>query len=482
MFTDSTDSTDSSCLDHTPTLTENIELSDMAASDTSPVEYDPVIFKASRIQFKFSQLKYITFLFIGVAVLWPWNCFLSATTYYTKRFENTPVLAKLMASTVMFFSSFMSAFFNTYLSRTQENVSYTNRAYSGLLITIIVFLIMAISCVSDLFIRMKDEVFFALLITLVLISAMGTCLAQNGTMAIVNVLGGNVNANGFMVGQAVAGILPSIVLIISTLAVDEKTIEDNGHHYVDKNYGVFVYYITASLVSIVAIVMLYFMNFYRKESAYRELTEVYEEEPLSHEEHQHEPELTQSKYVPFSLLWSKLKLIVSTIFITFSITLIFPVFAATTVSVNSGSSNILFQSKIFIPFIFFVWNLGDLLGRIFCGWKGIIQSIFFVKNPKKLFTYAWLRLLFIPLFLTCNYKQGPAGQPGALIASDTWYILLQLAFGLSNGQISTCCFMIVADYCDDDDEKEAAGGFTTVFLSWGLVFGSILSYLLVMLL
>lgn len=450
------------------------------AGDPSPVEYDPIIFKAWKLQFKFSQLKYITFIFIGIAVLWPWNCFLSATTYYTRRFENTPVLSKLMASTVMFFSSFISALFNTYLSRTQENVSYSNRAYSGLFITIVIFLIMAISCISDFFIRMKDELFFALLITLVLISAMGTCLAQNGTMAIVNVLGGNVNANGFMVGQALAGIMPSIVLIISTLAVDEKTIsDDNGYHYVDKNYGVFVYYITACLVSIISIALLYLTNFYRKESAYRTLTEVYEEEPLSHEDH-HEPELTQSKYVPFSLLWSKLKLIVSTIFITFSITLVFPVFAATTVSVHSTSPNVLFQDKIFIPFIFFVWNLGDLLGRIFCGWKGVIQSFFFIKNPKTLFTYAWLRLLFIPLFFTCNYNPGPEGQSNALISSDLWYILLQITFGLSNGQISTSCFMIVADYCDDDDEKEAAGGFTTVFLSWGLVFGSVLSYLLVM--
>ena len=40
--------------------------------------------------------------------------------------------------------------------------------------------------------------------------------------------------------------------------------------------------------------------------------------------------------------------------------------------------------------------------------------------------------------------------------------------------------MIVGDYCDTDEEKEAAGGFTTVFLSTGLAVGSVLSYLLVL--
>ena len=67
-----------------------------------------------------------------------------------------------------------------------------------------------------------------------------------------------------------------------------------------------------------------------------------------------------------------------------------------------------------------------------------------------------------------------------MINSDIWYILLQLLFGISNGQLCTSCFMIVGDYCDNDDEKEAAGGFTTVFLSVGLAVGSLLSYLLVL--
>ena len=95
---------------------------------------------------------------------------------------------------------------------------------------------------------MNDSAFFTTLIFMVLLSAMATCLAQNGTMAIVNVLGG-IYANAVMVGQAVAGVLPACALIISILLVGDKV--SDQHHRVE-NYGVFVYYITASLVCIIS--------------------------------------------------------------------------------------------------------------------------------------------------------------------------------------------------------------------------------------
>lgn len=449
--------------------------------DEEQFTYDPIIFKATdKLKIKLSQLKYFTFTLIGVALLWPWNCFLSASAYYAERFAHSPSLVKMLSSTIMTVSSIISTLFNFYLSQSQQGVNYNLRLNSGLILTIIVFLIMAISCVSDFFIKMKDQVFFVTLITLVLISAIATCFAQNGTMAIVNVMG-PIYANGVMVGQAIAGVLPSVALIVSILLIGDKPkaiIDD--YEYVDKNFGVFVYYITATLISIVCMALLYLTNHYRTESAYSTLNQMVDL-PLDAEEPPEEtPELTQTKFVSFWVLWSKLKLIVLTIFLTFSITLIFPVFASNVKLTNAASSeHVFFQDKIFIPFIFLMWNLGDLLARVICGWK---NSILLIKNPKVLFIYSLSRLIFIPLFLTCNiHPYTSADESSALVNSDLWYIFLQLLFGLSNGQLSTSCFMIVGSFCDDDDEKEAAGGFTTVFLSTGLAFGSILSYLLVLL-
>lgn len=444
--------------------------------------HDPVVFQAGPVKVSLSQLKYFTFTVIGVALLWPWNCFLSASAYYGDRFTHSPSLVKMYSSTMMSMSTIVSTCFNYYLSQIQSGVNYNFRIKTGLALIIGVFLIMALSCIMNLFIRMNDYVFFAGLMFMVLVSAMATCLAQNGTMATVNVLG-QVYTNAVMVGQAIAGTLPSIALIISILLVGDKGVkstaanEGDDDYYVQKNFGVFVYYITASLVSIASISLLALTNHYRANAIYKALDHIMAEDegcPRTSEDDEEPETMIQEKYVPFGVLWNKLRLIVLTIFLTFSITLLFPVFASIVESVNSDLTFFLFNKSIYIPFIYLMWNLGDLLGRILCGAP---NSKILVQNPKVLIWYSIGRLVFIPLFITCNIH--PKGR-SPIISSDTWYILLQFLFGFSNGQLCTSCFMVVGDHCDDDDEREAAGGFTTVFLSVGLAVGSVLSYLLVM--
>ena len=453
----------------------NRESTDANAFTDSTVIHDPIIFHIKGIvSIKLSQLKYFTFTIIGIALLWPWNCFLSASAYYGERFINSPSLTKVYSSTMMSVSTITSTLYNLYLSQQQINVNYNFRVQLGFYITIFVFIFMAISCVSTLFIDMNDVVFFSILMVMVFLSAMATCLAQNGTMAIVNVMGG-IYANAVMVGQAVAGVLPSCALIISILLVGDKTLEQ---HRVEKNYGVFVYYITASLVCMISLALLYWVTYHKNEVGYQRLNQLMDQEidesTIVDEQEGVDPVHTQKEFVPFSLLWSKLNKIVMTIFFTFGITLSFPVFASVVESVHSGSSHRFFHKSIYIPFIYLVWNIGDLLGRVLCGYPKLRMLI---KNPRTQLIYSLSRLIFIPLFLTCNIHPG---KTGPLIKSDLWYILLQLLFGISNGQLCTSAFMVIGDYCDTDDEKEAAGGFTTVFLSTGLAVGSVLSYLLVL--
>lgn len=420
---------------------------------------DPVIFKfTSKASVKLSQLRYITFTIVGIALLWPWNCFLSASAYYGERFATTPLLIKIYSSTMMSTSCITSTLFNYYLSQ-KQSANYTKRTYMGLLLTVFIFLVMAASCIS--FTTIKDTPFFIGLMLMVFFSAISTALAQNGTMATVNVLGG-IYANAVMVGQALAGVLPSIALILSVLLVKER---ESGSVEVQKNYGVAVYYFTASIISVVALSLLVLNQKYKELAVFTRLDDLAENDANDLDED--EEELT-NEHVPFSLLWSKLKLIVTTIFLTFSITLIFPVFASIVELNNEG--HWFNQKNVFIPFIYLVWNLGDLLGRVLCGVK---WSKMLIKDPRVLIIYALGRLLFIPLFFTCNLHKE------AVIKSDTWYILLQLLFGVSNGQLCTSCFMIVRDYCDTDAEREAAGGFTSVFLSVGLSVGALLSYVLV---
>ncbi|KAI3403404.2 hypothetical protein KGF56_003825 [Candida oxycetoniae] len=447
---------------------------------------DLTIMKVGEIfSLELSQLKYLTFMIMGVALLWPWNCFLSASAFYGTRFSNTLSLVKIYSSTMMSVSTITSTAYNFYLSQKQTGVNYRKRVHIGLNMTIFIFVFMAITCVVQLLIDMDDTAFFIILMFMVFLSAAATCLAQNGVMAMVNVMGSRY-ANAVMVGQAIAGVLPSCALIVSVLLVGEKGSEEK--HKIEKDFGVFMYYITASLICIVGLSLLYLVTQYESGLEYHKLDQITQDDNVFPEEEgqeeeereeQEEQELvdsipTQKQFVPFFQLWSKLKLIVMTIFFTFSITLAFPVFASVVESNHTESKFKLFNKQIFVPFIYLIWNLGDLLGRVSCGFPRLNMV---VTSPRILITYSLARLVFIPLFLTCNVHPG-VSEP--LIKSDIWYILLQLLFGISNGQLCTSSFMIVGKHCDTDDEKEAAGGFTSVFLSVGLAVGSIFSYLLVL--
>lgn len=458
----------------------NYRRSDSDDDIHAPIEqtehHEPVVLKIDGVfKLKLSQLKYFTFVVIGIAILWPWNCFLSASAYYGLRFIGSPKLSKVYSSTMMSVSTITSTLYNYYLSQKQTGADYKRRVHVGFNMTIVIFTFMAITCVVQLFLDMNDTLFFILIMVMVLTSATATCLAQNGTMAIVNVMG-EIYANAVMVGQAVAGVLPSCALIVSILLVGEKSSKEEK---VDKDFGVFVYYITASLICVISIGLLYLIEHHKPQSAYQKLNDLMEMGEGT--ALQQEPDIdvvedvpSQKLFIPFSQLWSKLNLVVMTIFFTFGITLVFPVFASVVESTNTNLKYRLFSKQIYIPFVYLMWNLGDLMGRLMCGYPKLHMLI---TTPRTMFIYSLARLAFIPLFMTCNIHPG-ISQP--FIKSDFWYILLQTLFGISNGQLCTSAFMIVGKLCDSDDEKEAAGGFTTVFLSVGLAVGSVFSYLIVL--
>ncbi|KAF3993580.1 hypothetical protein FT663_00250 [Candidozyma haemuli var. vulneris] len=445
-------------------------MSSPSGSPSPRAAHDPVVFRlSSSVQLHLSSLTYAAYTSIGIALLWPWNCYLSASAYYGDRFSDTPGLSKAYSSTFMSVSTVTTMLTSYYLSQKQEGVNYHKRIFTGLVVTVAIFAFLALTCYADFFIFMKDYSFFGLLMVTVLLSGMASSLAQNGALSSANVLG-SIYTNGVMVGQAIAGALPPLALICSLLLTGKNENEDSGesHPHKAKNVGLTIYFLSACLVALISVFMLGLANRYKNASAYVSL------DGEEGQEDAEEPiQITQKKHVPFGLLWSKLKLIVMAIFITFCITLVFPVFASTVTSVRQNPEFVLFKKSIYIPFIYLVWNMGDLVGRVLCGMP---NSYFLVRAPKKLINIAILRLVFIPLFMTCNIHPGTSSP---VISSDAWYVLLQFLFGFSNGQLCTSCFMVVGDNCTTDEEKEAAGGFATVFLTFGLAVGSLLSYLFV---
>ncbi|SCU96440.1 LAMI_0F06568g1_1 [Lachancea mirantina] len=392
---------------------------------------------------KLRNLTYLTFLLLGVALLWPWNSFLSATSYFQQDvFGGTSIYAKIYVSTMMSISTISSVVINLWLSRRQH--SYSQRVVRGLVWEVLVF--GSLCALVSLHKLLPQGVVFSILMILVLVSAAGTAMTQNGCMAIANLFGSEFS-QAVMMGQAVAGFLPSIALFGLSFIGEVKS---------QSSLGIFVFFLTTVLISIAATV------------AYRAgKVGACDSSDLA-PPHSYEDQNKQNT-VPFAVLYSKLKYVVLAIFTAFVVTLTFPVFAANTLVMGLPLHN-----SQFIPLVFTIWNLGDLYGRsISDHW--VFQSTFF--TPWKIFLYSVGRFLLVPIFFFFNING--TSHTSNRVLSDMCYLLLQFIFGVTNGNVVSISFMKVPTLLQTDQERKAAGGFTNIFLSTGLALGSVVSYGLV---
>lgn len=424
---------------------------------------------------KLRCLPFVTFLFIGIGLLWPWNNILSATLYFQNNMlQSTTIYSKVFTSSMMTTSTVTSLIFNLYLSKRQH--SYTQRVTRGLFVQILTFLLLIL---LSSFVTQSNNMFplqatFLLIMFLVALSAISTALTQNGIMAIANVFG-PCFTQSVMLGQAIAGVLPSMVLFF--VALSDK---DPGKDTMSTN-GVLLYFMTTVFVCMVSIFlyricnineMLHNNNNNNRRDAFIDQDDNfpnYNNENILQEQVNNNT-TNKSSTIPLRILYHKLKYLLLSIFATFVVTLVFPVFAAT-IKVNKLPLN----NTQFIPLVFTVWNFGDLYGRF-------LADLPFFRDPKLFtsrttFIYSLSRTLCIPLFLFFAVENNK--QTDKSLWLDFTYILLQFIFGVTNGHVISLSFMKVPEQLDTDEEKEAAGGLTSVFVSVGLAVGSLVSYLFV---
>lgn len=398
-----------------------------------------------------SVMEYLTFILVGTSFLWPWNCYLSATAYFTTRLTGHPWLQSNFSSAVMATSTITSTVMSYILANKQKDVNYSKRLLNGELTIVVQFIIVAGLCAFDI----PAVPYFVIILVTLFISTMGASLTQNGSFAICNILSPkHMVAN--TVGQAISGVIAALASLVSSSATKLTSA---------------LYFATGSIICLVAYVLYRVVmrhhseaNFSTKDNG--EYNEIGREDENDNDEGNNETPIhvnadtTQHTRIPLRVLFRKLRVPASAAFITFAITLIFPIFASTVVS-TSG-----IDATLFVPLVYLFWNVGDLSGRFACNHPLVI-----IKNERMLIAYSWLRLAFLPLFLLCNVKN----NDGAIIRSDIIYLGIHYLFGFSNGQLLTSAMVSVPDYVSEE-EKEPAGGCMTLALSLGLALGSILSF------
>ncbi|KAF1917348.1 nucleoside transporter-domain-containing protein [Ampelomyces quisqualis] len=408
----------------------------------------------------FSWTDYSVFLLLGVAMLWAWNMFLAAAPYFQRRFASNDNLLRNFQSGILSVSTVGNLGSMIVLTKLQARANYPKRITIALSLNAVVFTLLALS--TKLFLSVSAGIYFAFLMIMALSASLATGLCQNGVFAYVSGCGREEYTQAIMTGQGVAGVLPALTQIISVLSVPKKQRHDVPQLR-EPNTSAFVYFMTATIVS--ALTLVAFFHLLSRTSSKSCLQQTHLQDPAADLSAS-----TQSlrKTIPLMRLLGKLFWLASALFITFAVTMFFPIFTSRIISVRDpATSPRLFQPATFIPLGFFFWNVGDLIGRT----GPALPALRLTHRPMLLFCFALARLSFIPLYFLCNI-----GGKGASVDSDFFYLVfVQALFGLSNGYLGSSCMMGFAEYVESD-ELEAAGGFMSLCLVSGLTAGSFLSF------
>lgn len=158
------------------------------------------------------------------------------------------------------------------------------------------------------------------------------------------------------------------------------------------------------------------------------------------------------------IIFKRINVHLFSIFVTFLITLL----AFPAIMTNVDGINISLEC-------FLLYNLFSYLGSSL--------SKKFVIDEKYLIYLSIMRVMFIPLFLFCNYH--PVGVERKLIVVfGNWaYDLIAILFSMTHGYISTLLFFYSPRHLNDIDRKNGAT-ITTAVTFIGIMFGLCLSYLL----
>jgi equilibrative nucleoside transporter 1/2/3 len=382
--------------------------------------------------------------------------FLAAGPYFQKRFKSSDWILTNFQPTELTVSTLTNLSAIIVLTNLQANASYSKRIVTALGMNSITFTLLAIS--TKIFIGVSAGVYFAFLITQVLAASLACGIMQNGIYAYVSGFGREEYTQGIMTGQAIAGVLPCIVQIMSVVWGPEP--DEDGHYPEEKSSSAMAYFLTATGISLFTLASFLYLAARHNNAHHHGKVDMTSSIPS----------LAESIRKPVALrtLFRKTFWLATSVFICFAVTMMYPVFTQQILSIKPvETAPQLFRPASFIPLAFLFWNSGDLLGRILTA----VPALRITNKPHLIFTLACLRVLFIPLYLLCNIR-----GDGAAVNSDAFYLALELFFGLSNGFIGSTCMMGAVEYVDFE-EREATGGFMGLMLVAGLTTGSFLSFL-----
>ncbi|KAK1226030.1 hypothetical protein PQX77_010989 [Marasmius sp. AFHP31] len=151
---------------------------------------------------------------------------------------------------------------------------------------------------------------------------------------------------------------------------------------------------------------------------------------------------------------------------------VFPPITASVKPTNPKTHPLLFTSVHFL-----IFGAGDFIGRYLCSFPKLL-----IWSAYRLLALSLARTIFVVLFLMCNVSGPSTSNAPPIISSDFLFMFILLAFGVSNGYVSSLCMMAAPSLEHNPrlrgkrEDVDVAATVAQFFLVGGLVVGSIASF------
>jgi len=295
-----------------------------------------------------------------------------------------------------------------------------------------------------------------------------------------------------MTGQTLAGTLVSVVAILTTLVKDPGAVADLAA----ERLSAFMYFVVAVVILAACVAAFWYVQrlpFYKhhygggKVASTQAAGEERKEGEDSDDDNDHSSvgvineeegnieaavEETSTYIGVAKRVWD----LGLAVFYGFVVTLaVFPTLVQRVQSTTESDARIF--GDLFVPWVFLLFNLGDLTGRVLADFLPVVKHNY-------LLMVSLLRSVFFPLVLLSNIKftdidgnDLPLSLPALLTSDAVWWLIVYM-LGTTGGYVASLSMMYGPSRVTAGHEKEKAGIIMVNFLVWGLFAGSMSSFLL----
>lgn len=359
------------------------------------------------------------------------------------------------------------------------------------------FSVFAVMTVLVLFTGVSGFLF--LIISLSGLAICGICqsLASAGIVGTAGLFDPNTGVAPYFNGQAVAGVLVAIMNFVVVLIEKDAASLFNAKHcsqenkeaetwvadrlcasYSEISWPTFTYFLSGTAVLSFCILGYKYIETYQEERAEQRM--LYDA-LVNNDDISVDDETDASNKGPEFELYKKaenetldvlykVKGPALSLFNTFFITLvIFPGATSDLRSARQCQLSNRIMNDLYTPWTFVIFNIGDLVGRYLAGHMPT-SSI----TSNRLVQFSFFRFLFLPIMAICPAQHDLIVEP---ILSDSFSLMIQLVFAVSNGMLTSLTFMHAPALVPATPHAQAKSSEILNFaLSLGLLCGSAFAF------